>query len=330
VIVLGIESTAHTFGVGVVRDGEILANVNDTYIPPSGSGIHPREAAEHHAKVAVQLLRRAIEAAAVGLGDVGAVAYSAGPGLGPALRIGAVLARALAVKLGRPLVPIHHGVAHVEVARALTRSCDPLVVLISGGHTMVIGYADGRYRVFGETLDVAIGNAIDQFAREAGLGYPGVPAVEKCAEGAEGAIPLPMSIIGQDLSFSGLVTSAISLYKKGVELPVVCKSLIEAAYYMLAEVIERALAYTGKRELVVAGGVARSARLRQILEAIASDRGVALKIVPGEYAGDNGAMIALTGYYAYRRGVSAKVEESFVKQRWRLDEVDVPWFRDLC
>ncbi len=330
-LILGVESTAHTIGIGLVEDGKILANVNDTYVPPSGFGIHPREAAEHHAKVAVSLLKKALNSSGKTIDEINAIAYSAGPGLGPALRIGAVLARALSIKTGRPLVPVHHGVAHVEIARALTGSCDPLVLLISGGHTMIVGFADGRYRVFGETLDLAIGNAIDKFAREAGLGYPGVPAVEKCAENAKSVLPLPMNIIGQDLAFSGLVTRAIELYRRGeADLPTLCKSLIETAYYMLAEVLERALAYTGKRELVVAGGVARSARLRRILETIAADRGVSLKIVPPEYAGDNGAMIALTGYYAFRRGVKTPVEESFVRQRWRLDQVDVPWFYDIC
>ncbi|MEZ0248728.1 MAG: UGMP family protein, partial [Thermoproteus sp.] len=125
-LVLGVESTAHTIGVGIVEDGKILANVNDTYAPPSGFGIHPREAAEHHAKVAVQLLKKALEVSGRRVEELDAVAYSAGPGLGPALRIGAVLARALAVKYEKPLVPVHHGVAHVEVARALTGSCDPL------------------------------------------------------------------------------------------------------------------------------------------------------------------------------------------------------------
>lgn len=330
-LVLGIESTAHTFGVGLVEDGTILANVNDTYVPPSGYGIHPREAAEHHAKVAVILLKKALEIAGRSPRDIDAVAYSAGPGLGPALRMGAVLARSLAVKYRRPLVPVHHGIAHIEIARYSTRSCDPLVLLISGGHTVIAGFADGRYRVFGETLDLAIGNAIDKFAREVGLGYPGVPAVEKCAERAERVLPLPMNIIGQDLAFSGLVTQAIHLYKNGrADLPTLCKSVIENSYYMLAEVVERALAYTMKRELVVAGGVARSPRLGSILRAIAEDRGVSLKIVPPEYAGDNGAMIALAGYYAFKRGLFVDVERSFVKQRWRLDQVDVPWFNDLC
>jgi N6-L-threonylcarbamoyladenine synthase len=274
VIVLGVESTAHTFSLGLVRGGKIIGQVGRTYIPPQGAGIHPREAAEHHSRVAPQLLRQLLDTYGIKLSDIEVVAYAAGPGLGPALRIGAVLARALAIKLGVPIVPVHHGVAHIEVARYTTSTCDPLVLLISGGHTVIAGFSDGRYRVFGETLDIAIGNAIDMFAREVGLGFPGVPAVEKCAEGAEGVVPFPMPIVGQDLSYAGLTTYALKLVKEGVPLPVVCKSLIEAAYYMLAEVTERAIAFTKKRYLVVAGGVARSKRLRDVLFHIGRDYGV--------------------------------------------------------
>ncbi|RFA95264.1 KEOPS complex N(6)-L-threonylcarbamoyladenine synthase Kae1 [Pyrobaculum aerophilum] len=329
-LVLGVESTAHTFSLGLVLDGKILGQLGKTYLPPSGEGIHPREAADHHSKVAPVIFRQLLNAHGITASDIDVIAYAAGPGLGPALRIGAVFARALAIKLGVPLVPVHHGIAHIEVARYTTASCDPLVLLISGGHTLIAGFSEGRYRIFGETLDVAIGNAIDMFAREAGLGFPGVPAVEKCAESADRLVPFPMTIIGQDLSYAGLTTYALKLWKSGTPLPVVCKSLVEAAYYMLAEVTERALAFTKKRELVVAGGVARSKRLRGILEHVGREYGVAVKIVPDEYAGDNGAMIALTGYYAYRRWIRTTPEESFVKQRWRLDSVDIPWFYDLC
>lgn len=329
-VVLGVESTAHTFGLGVVKDGDVLGQVGKTYTPPLGQGIHPREAAEHHVRYIPALVRQLLDSYGISLGDIEAVAYSAGPGLGPALRVGAVFARALAIRLGVPLVPIHHGVAHIEIARRAVGSCDPLVLLISGGHTVVAGFSDGRYRIFGETLDVAIGNAIDTFAREMGLGFPGVPAVEKCAEEATSTLPLPMPIVGQDLSYAGLVTYAIQLAKEGTPLPLVCKSLLETVYYMLAEVVERALAYTKKKELVAAGGVARSKRLRAILEEVGKEHGVGVKFVPDEYAGDNGAMIALTGYYAYRRGMATTPEKSFVKQRWRLDEVEIPWFYDLC
>jgi len=324
VIVLGIESTSHTFGVGLASEEGILANENEVYLPPTG-GIHPREAADHHAKVAPSVLRRALSKAGVRVEDIDAVAVALGPGLGPALRVGAVLARALALKYGKPLVPVHHGIAHIEIAKFSTKSLDPLVVLISGGHTAVLAFVDGRYRVFGETIDVAIGNAIDSFAREAGLGMPGVPKVEECARGGSKYIPLPYTVKGQDLSFSGLVTKALELWRSGANLGDVCLSLIETAYYMLAEVTERALALTGKKELVLCGGVARSRRLKEIMEIVASSYNVKLSVVPSEYAGDNGAMIAYTGVLAFRSGVVIDVGESYIRQKWRIDEVEVPW-----
>ena len=326
VLVLGIESTAHTFGVGIADDkGRIYANELDVYVPPTGMGIHPREAAEHHVKVAHQVLRRALEKAKVKLKDIDAIAFSQGPGLGPPLRVGATIARTLAIMLSKPLVPVHHGVAHIEIARLTTGAKDPLIVLVSGGHTMILAYVDGKYRVFGETLDISIGNCLDMFARYVGFPMPGVPHVEECARRGKKYLPMPYTVKGQDLSFSGLYTKAIELLKEGHKLEDVCLSLVETAYYMLAEVTERALAYTGKKELVLSGGVARSKRLREIMEEVAKEYGATLHVVPFEYAGDNGAMIAYTGALAYRCGITIPIEESHVKQRWRIDEVDVPW-----
>jgi len=120
-LVLGIESTAHTFGVGIASEEGVLVNVNDTYTPPQGIGIHPRVAADHHVTIGPRLLREALKKANVTIKDIDAIAFSMGPGLGPALRVGATLARALAIKFNKPLVPVHHGVAHVEIARWSTR-----------------------------------------------------------------------------------------------------------------------------------------------------------------------------------------------------------------
>lgn len=326
-IILGIESTAHTIGIGIVEDNRVLANENDTYIPPQGLGIHPREAADHHVLVAESLLKRALRKANIRFTDIDAVAFSQGPGLGPALRVGATIARYIALKYGKPLVPVHHGVAHIEIAKMATGAKDPLVLLVSGGHTMITAYSDGRYRVFGETIDISVGNCLDMFARAIGLPFPGVPHLEECASKGTRIIELPYVVKGQDVSFAGLYTAALRLVKKGVRVEDVCLSILSTAYYMLAEVTERALALLRKKELVLAGGVARSPRLRNIMEAVASEYGAGLYVVPPEYAGDNGAMIAWTGLLAYRSGVTVSVEESVVKQRWRLDEVPIPWVK---
>ncbi len=324
-IVLGIESTAHTFGVGIASlRGEILANVNKTYKPATG-GIHPREAAEHHSKVAASTIVEALNTANISPENLDGVAVSLGPGMGPCLRIGATLARLLALTYDLPLVPVNHAVAHVEIARLTTGFEDPLVVYIAGGNTIITTYVEGKYRVFGETLDIPLGNCLDTFARELGLKLPGVPKVEALARKGKVYYDLPYTVKGQDLSFSGLLTAALNLLKKGVRLEDVCYSLVETAYSMVVEVAERALAHTGKTELTLTGGVARSEMLSEKLRVMAEARGVKYKPVDPEYAGDNGAMIAYTGALALSSSITVPVEKSYIRPLWRLDEVEVKW-----
>ncbi|RLF12666.1 MAG: bifunctional N(6)-L-threonylcarbamoyladenine synthase/serine/threonine protein kinase [Thermoprotei archaeon] len=325
VAVLGIESTAHTFGCGVaLDDGRILSNVNSTYTPKVG-GIHPRESSQHHSSVAPQVVRRALEEAGLSFEEIDAIAVTLGPGLGPCLRVGATIARALSIVHGKPLVPVNHAVAHIEIAKLATGFEDPLIVFVSGGNTIIAAYSDGRYRVFGETLDLALGNMLDSFAREAGLPHPGGPKVEELAQRGTKLLRLPYIVKGQDISLSGLLTAAIKLLKEGCRLEDLCYSVQEYAFDMLAEVAERALAYTEKKELVLTGGVARNRELQRKLRIVAEEHGASFGVVPPELAGDNGAMIAWTGVLAYKHGVVVEVEKSYVKPRWRLDEVDVPW-----
>lgn len=323
-VVLGIESTAHTFGVGIATTSQVLACVDSTYQPKTG-GIHPREAAEHHSRVAGRVLTEALERAGLGLKDVEAIAVALGPGMGPCLRVGATLARYLAVKYSKPLVPVNHAVAHVEIARFSTGFNDPLVIYIAGGNTIITTFVEGRYRIFGETLDIPLGNCLDSFAREVGLGFPGTPKVEELAQRGERLLELPYVVKGQDLQFSGLLTKALKLVKEGERLEDVCYSLVETAYSMLVEVAERALSLTGKREVTLTGGVARSRILSEKLDKMAKLHSSVFKPVDPRYAGDNGAMIAYTGALAYSSGVTLSVEESRVRPLWRLDQVDVPW-----
>ncbi|MHB9302902.1 KEOPS complex N(6)-L-threonylcarbamoyladenine synthase Kae1 [Thermofilum pendens] len=324
--VLGIESTAHTFGVGIATSsGDILVNVNHTYVPRHG-GIKPTEAAEHHSRVAPKVLSEALQKAGISVEEVDAVAVALGPGMGPCLRVGATLARYLALKFGKPLVPVNHAIAHLEISRLTTGLEDPVFVYVAGGNTMVTTFNEGRYRVFGETLDIPLGNCLDTFAREVGLGFPGVPRVEELALKGREYIPLPYTVKGQDVSYSGLLTHALSLYRSGrARLEDVCYSLVETAYSMLVEVAERALAHTGKSQLVLTGGVARSRILLEKLRRMVEDRGGVLGVVPPEYAGDNGAMIAYTGALAFSHGVRVPVEESRIQPYWRVDEVVIPW-----
>ena len=330
---LGIESTADDFSVGIASfEGEILANVMDAYMPEEG-GIHPREAAQHHSQVAAKVIAEAFEKAKIKPKDITVIAFSQGPGLGPCLRTGATAARALATYLKVPLVGVNHCVAHIEIGKLVTGAKDPVTLYVSGGNTIVAAYEAGRYRIFGETLDIAVGNCLDVFARNAGLkqkkGMVFGAMVEKLAERGEKLISLPYSVKGMDLSFSGLLTAAIQLLKGGKhKLEDICYSLQETAFSMLTEVTERALAHTEKPEVLLTGGVAANKRLQQMLKIIAEEHNARFCVVPKEYALDNGAMIAWTGVLAYKHGLTISIEESVVKRKWRLDEVDVPWVEE--
>ncbi len=329
---LGIESTADDFGVGVsTSNGEIIANISDSYVPIEG-GIHPREAARHHAEVASRVLSEALTKANIKPKELGLIAFSQGPGLGPSLRTGATVARALASYLSLPLVGVNHSIAHIEIGKLETGAEDPVTLYVSGGNTMVTAFDSGRYRVFGETLDIALGNCLDVFAREAGLkqekGKPLGALLELLASNGKALVPLPYIVKGMDLSLSGLLTAAISLLdKKDGRLEDVCYSLQEHAFSMVCEITERALVHTEKTEVLLTGGVAANRRLQSMLNAIAEEHDALFHVVPHQYATDNGAMIAWTGVLAFRNGLTVPIEKSFVKLRWRVDKVDVPWVR---
>lgn len=329
---LGIESTADDFGVGIAKfNGEILANSVDGYIPAEG-GIHPREAARHHAEVADKVLSQALDEAKLKPKDITVIAFSMGPGLGPCIRTGATVARALASYLDIPLVGVNHSVAHIEVGKLKTGVVDPVTLYASGGNTMVTAFESGRYRVFGETLDIALGNCLDVFARETGFknkkGLPLGAAVEKVALKGKKLISLPYVVKGMNLSLSGLLTAATTQFHKGdCCLEDLCYSLQEHAFSMVTEVTERALAHTGKKEVLLTGGVAANKRLQQMLGVIAEEHDAKFNVVPQKFATDNGAMVAWTGVLAYTHGLITPLDESFVKLRWRVDKVDVPWIR---
>ncbi len=327
---LGIESTADDFSVGISTfDGKILANIISAYVPEEG-GIHPREAARHHAEVASKVLEEAFKKSGIKPQNLSVIAFSQGPGLGPCLRTGATVARALASYLNVPLVGVNHCIAHLEIGKLKTGAKDPITLYVSGGNTIVSAFDSGRYRVFGETLDIALGNCLDVFAREAGLrqmtGMPFGAIVEKLATKGKKLISLPYTVKGMDMSFSGLLTAAVNLLKKGEnKLEDLCYSLQETAFSMVTEVTERALAHTEKREALLTGGVAANKRLQSMVKSIAEEHDAEFCVVPSEFAIDNGAMIAWAGVLAYTHGVVTPVEKSFVRLRWRLEEVEVPW-----
>ncbi|MEM3045773.1 MAG: KEOPS complex N(6)-L-threonylcarbamoyladenine synthase Kae1 [Candidatus Bathyarchaeia archaeon] len=328
---LGIEGTAHTLGMGVVSSaGKILADVRDSYVPAVGRGIHPREASQHHGEVVGKVLAEALQQARIGPEQIGLVAFSQGPGLGPCLRTTATTARALSTFLNVPLVGVNHIVAHIEVAKLMTGAVDPLVLILSGGTTQIVALEDRRYRVFGETLDITVANCLDVFAREVGLTDPGKPWLgpkfDETASKGNRYIPLPYTVKGMDLQFSGLLSAALRKHKEAdCSLEDLCFSLQETALSMVAEVAERALAHTRKPSLVLTGGFARNRRLQSMLASMVKEHDATLHVAPHEYAADNGAMIAWTGILAYNAGQVTPVERSHVRPRWRVDSVPIPW-----
>ncbi len=325
-ICLGIEGTAEKTGVGIVDDdGNILSNVGNQLFPEEG-GIHPREAAEHHAKWIPKLISDACNNAKISLKEIDLISFSKGPGLGPGLRTTATAARSLALSINKPIIGVNHCIGHIEIGKLDTSAKDPVSLYVSGGNSQVIAYEYGRYRVFGETLDIAVGNSLDQFGRETGLGHPGGPVVEKLAKKGD-YIDLPYTVKGMDFSFSGLLSAAIRKYKKGFDIEDICYSFQETAFSMLVEVMERALSHTKKDEVLLCGGVAANKRLREMLNDMANDHFSKFYMPKMEYCGDNGAMIAWLGILMNNSYGSDKIEETNVIQKFRTDEVNAPWVK---
>ncbi len=323
-ISIGIESTAHTFGIGIVEGTKILANERDMFRPPAGMGMNPTEVGKHHVMVKDKILEAALAKAGIELKDADIISYSAGPGLPPCLRIGLEFAKELAKKSRAKLMEVNHCVAHMEIGKLCTGARDPLMLYASGGNTQVIGYAQGRYRIFGETLDIPAGNALDVFARSASLPFPGGPEIERLAKSGK-YVELPYVVKGMDLSFSGIVTAAQKMLKTQ-KLEDLCFSLQETIFAMLVEVTERAMAHTEKKELLLVGGVAANARLKEMCRIMCEERGASFHPVPMEYAGDCGANIAWTGLLQYEKGCKPTTPaKADFYQKWRADEVEVTW-----
>jgi len=309
----------------VDESGLILSDIRDVYKSEAGSGIHPREAAEHHSEVAAKVLLEALEHANISARDLKGVAIALGPGLGPCLRVGATVARSLSSYLRIPLIPVNHAIGHIEIGNLTTGAKDPLVVLVSGGHTAIAAFSGGRWRIFGETEDITIGNLFDMFAREINLPSPAGPQIEKLTQNASKFIPLPYVVKGNDVSYSGLLTAALAKLRSGERLEDVCYSMQEVSCSMLAEAVERSLAYTGKKEILLTGGVAANRSLKDKLEKVAAIHDAVCYTVKSPFTGDNGAQIAWTGVLALKAGLVVQVENSHVRPRWRLEDVDIPW-----
>ncbi len=371
-IVLGIESTAHTFGVAVLKGKQVLANEKDAYVTEEGEGgMVPVKVAEHHIDVCDIVFKRALDKAKIKPKDIDLVAFSNSPGLGHTLRIGAIFARSLAIKLKKPLVPVNHCIAHLEIGRLMTPAKDPVLLYASGANTQIIAYEAGKYRIFGETLDIGVGNFLDSFGRELGLGFPAGPQIEKLAkqeekektdekgkkedktkreekekneeeketlkgkvEASRKYIKLPYSVKGMDVAFGGMLTNLKHKIKTDLATKTklgkytkedLCYSVQETVFAMLVEVTERALAHTGKTEVILGGGVACNKRLQEMCKIMCEERGAKAYCPENQYLVDNAAMIAWAGLLKYSSEKKDYLDESRIDPYERTDEVEIKY-----
>ncbi|MAG02025.1 UGMP family protein [Candidatus Pacearchaeota archaeon] len=321
---IAIESTAHTFGCSVVDgDGNVLSDVRDAYKTDKG-GMIPMDVAKHHVEVKDKVIGGAIEQSGQKKFDL--VSFSCSPGIPPCLKVGIKTAKELARKLNVPLIGVNHCVSHLTSGLLFTGAGDPVFLFCSGANTQIVGLEGGKYRIFGEAISIAIGNMLDKFGREIGFGFPAGPKIEEYAKKGKNFIELPYVVKGMDIELSGILTKAIQLYRNGVSKEDLCYSLQETVFAMLAETSERALAHTGKKELLLIGGVAANKRFGEMLNNMCEERGAKFFTVSLKYSADNAAMIAWQGILERDFAVKPKDFDSIdINPRQRTDQVEVSW-----
>ena len=324
VICLGIESTAHTFSVGILKNKEILADARKTFTTLTG-GMIPIEVQKHHYECKDEVLVQALEQSKINLEEIDFIAYSASPGLATSLKVGCEFAKELSKKWNKPLVAVNHIIGHLEEGKFFTEAKDPVFVFVSGANTQIIAHEGGKYRVFGEALSIAVGNLFDKFARELDIGFPGGPRIEQLALNGS-YVQLPYVVKGMDVEFSGILTKCKQLYKKGISKENLCFSLQETAYSMLVEVTERALAHCNKNEVLVIGGVAASKRFCSMLEIMCKERDAKFYACPMKYSGDNGIQIAIAGMkmFKVKQGLVSNLVADF-DPSLRVDKIETKW-----
>ncbi|KAI9830967.1 MAG: putative tRNA threonylcarbamoyladenosine biosynthesis protein kae1 [Phylliscum demangeonii] len=338
-IALGLEGSANKLGVGLIRHppnggrAEILGNIRHTFVSPPGEGFLPRDTAKHHRAWVVQLVREAMKEAGVAIPDLACICYTKGPGMGAPLQSVALAARMLSLLWEKELVAVNHCVGHIEMGREITGADNPVVLYVSGGNTQVIAYAEQRYRIFGEALDIAVGNCLDRFARTLEISNDPAPGynIEQLAKSGQQLLDLPYAVKGMDCSFSGILAAVDSLAAEIKSHPGatttadLCFSLQETVFAMLVEITERAMAHVGSNQVLIVGGVGCNERLQEMMGLMATDRGSCVYATDERFCIDNGIMIAHAGLLAYRTGFRTSLEESTCTQRFRTDEVLVAW-----
>lgn len=352
-IAIGLEGSANKLGIGIVKHhlgdlsatnrAEVLSNVRDTYITPPGEGFLPRDTARHHRNWVVRITKEAIAEAEVTINDIDVICFTQGPGMGAPLQSVVLAARAASLLWDKPLIGVNHCVGHIEMGREITGADNPVVLYVSGGNTQVIAYSHQRYRIFGETLDIAVGNCLDRFART--LMIPNDPSpgynIEQMAKKGKNYVQLPYTVKGMDLSMAGVLSyidgvandlnngkrNRNTLLEKGemITKEDLCYSLQETLFAMLVEITERAMAHVGSRQVLVVGGVGCNERLQEMMGIMSRDRDGQIYATDERFCIDNGIMIAHAGLLGYRMGQFTQINDSICTQRFRTDEVLVNW-----
>ncbi|HSB47687.1 MAG TPA: tRNA (adenosine(37)-N6)-threonylcarbamoyltransferase complex transferase subunit TsaD [Candidatus Bilamarchaeum sp.] len=316
--ILGIECTAHTLSIGISENGRILSNVIDTY-SGGAEGLVPRKMADHHSDVFAAVWRKSLAAAGLAMDEVSLIAFSQGPGIGAPLSVGISGAKYLASRFRKELIGVNHGYAHAKISEHFCKMEHPLVLYVSGGNSQILVEKEGYYHVLGETLDIGIGNLFDNVARALKLEHAHGSALSKLAEGGS-YVDLPYSVKGMNLCFSGLQTAAEKAALKESRNDV-AYSVMETAFAMSCEVAERALFLTGKKKLVVCGGVAQNRRLQAMLKTMCDEDGVEFGVAPDEYNRDNGAMIAYAGGLLYKKYGAMESSRCYPVTNYRIDRM---------
>ena len=354
-IALGLEGSANKLGIGLISHPDsakcsqpavILSNIRHTFVSPPGEGFLPKDTARHHRQHVVALVLQALKEARLRVEDIDVICYTKGPGMGAPLQSVALAARMIAALWDKPIVGVNHCVGHIEMGREITGAENPVVLYVSGGNTQVIAYASQRYRIFGEALDIAVGNCLDRFARTLRISNDPAPGynIEQMAKLGRVLVDLPYTVKGMDCSFSGILLSVDMLAEKlecsqqsgeepwmdefsgeRITKEDLCFTLQETVYAMLVEITERAMAHVGASQVLIVGGVGCNERLQEMMGLMASSRGGSVYGTDERFCIDNGIMIAHAGLLAYREGEITRFEDTTCTQRFRTDEVFVKW-----
>jgi glycoprotease/Kae1 family metallohydrolase len=322
--VIGLESSAHTFGVGIVDNGKVIANEKAMY-KIGTTGMIPAKVAEFHIDNSEEVISRAIAAAGISASEIEGIGYTMGPGLGPCLQVAQLSAKMLAKKLDLKIAAVNHCVAHAEITRHYGKLKDPIMLYVSGGNSQILTIEDKPFRhysVAGETFDIGIGNMLDSFARNLKLNPAWGSSIEKHSKGGK-YLQLPYTVKGMDFSFTGLLTRATELIGKN-DIADLCFSLQETAFSALCEATERAMLLKNKREIGICGGVAQNKRLRSMLNQVAIEHKSRFSYAPDEFNADNGAMIAFVAERMLEDGMSTPINKCEIKQRYRADTARLP------